>query len=136
MKIAAKEIQKAIDPKARWIAKDENGTVSWFDDKPRICGKEWGIIGFNGLLGKIEVSEFEGKDWTECCLELDPDYSKWCGCLCYFWDDEGDNFIIGILEGVYENQRDNGSFKYQNGRLFRHCRPVRRDEVEFVEDGE
>lgn len=134
--VTAKEIQKVIDPRARWIAKDKDGTVRWYMLEPYIEGLFWNHnTGLAGTLGVIEVEEFKDAEWTECCLELEPDYSKWCGCLCYFWDDDvGEKTpAIGILEATNLKEK-HCMFKLQNGAIWYHCRPVRRDEVEFVED--
>lgn len=53
-------------------------------------------------------------------------------CLCRFWDNDSDDFGIGILDEIKENV----SFKYLllGGDYFQNCRPVRRDEVNFYED--
>lgn len=64
------------------------------------------------------------------------DESKWIGCLCWFADDDGAEYI-GIL---HETCNSDGFFPYvcrnEILRAFKYCRPVRRDEVKFVEDME
>ena len=62
--------------------------------------------------------------------------SKWIGCLCWFADDT-DNEYIGVLHAT-RNGDDSYPYICKNGllRSFNQCRPVRRDEVKFVEDVE
>ena len=64
------------------------------------------------------------------------DESEWIGCLCQFADVAGDEYI-GVLHAI-RNSDDSYPFVCNNGilRSFKHCRPVRRDEIKFVEDME
>ena len=64
------------------------------------------------------------------------DETKWVGCLCWFADDT-DNEYIGVLHAT-RNGDDSYPYICKNGllRSFKQCRPVRRDEVKFVEDME
>ena len=64
-----------LDFVPRWVAKDGNGDVYIFEHKPEIYepSKQWqttvcasGLAGYEGL----KLSEFEGKDWTECIYEV------------------------------------------------------------------
>lgn len=60
-------------------------------------------------------------------------------CLCEFWDDE-EYSIVGCLIKIYEkidgmnSPHDYYKFMEENGRSWKNCRPVRRDEVTFYED--
>ena len=62
------------------------------------------------------------------------DKSKWIGCLCWFVGDDGTEYI-GILHAI-RNGDDSYPYVCKNGilRAFKYCRPVRRDEIKFVED--
>lgn len=64
------------------------------------------------------------------------DESKWIGCLCWFVDDD-ETECIGILHAI-RNGDDSYPYVCKNGifRAFKYCRPVRRDEIKFVEDME
>ena len=62
------------------------------------------------------------------------DESEWVGCLCWFSDSGATSEYIGILNAIDEN-RDN-KYQMKDGSRFSLCRPVRRDEVKFVEDAE
>lgn len=59
------------------------------------------------------------------------DETQWIGCLCWFWDC-GEPPVIGILDRIATDV----SFKYinTNEETYKCCRPVRHDEVKFVED--
>ena len=59
------------------------------------------------------------------------DETQWIGKLCWFWTDNEKSATIGILGrktpgGNYQEEKTNEYYPY--------CRPVRRDEVGFVED--
>ena len=59
--------------------------------------------------------------------------TQWIGKLCWFWTDNEKLATIGILGrktpgGNYQERTTNECYPY--------CRPVRRDEVKFVEDME
>ena len=61
------------------------------------------------------------------------DKSQWIGKLCWFWDKDESRPSMGILglitpSCVYLENKTNEYYLY--------CRPVRRDEVGFVEDVE
>lgn len=74
------------------------------------------------------------RDKTEITRPVDE--TKWIGCLCWFVDDTGNEYI-GVLHAI---RNGDNSYPYicKNGllRSFKNYRPVRRDEVKFVEDVE
>lgn len=141
--ISVKELQKCIDSRAKWIARNKDGTVKWFAFKPYSEGYTWECnMGLIGTLGVIDVEEFKDISWDKCYIELEPelDYGKWIGCLCWFWNDEvekEDNKEMGTLLYIKNEDEIDADymFVYDNGDA-RHCRPVRRDEVTFAEEGE
>lgn len=65
-----------LDFEPRFVTKDKNGMVCIFDKKPeRYFNKEWLVAApseKNNLAtyGLIKLSEFDGKDWTECIYEV------------------------------------------------------------------
>lgn len=65
-------------------------------------------------------------DWWEFYKEPEPDWDYIIKnkCLCWFWDDDNVSFIGALTKKAY------------NGKLWKNCRPVRRDEVTFYEDRE
>lgn len=64
------------------------------------------------------------------------DEYKWIGRLSWFTDYDGGEYI-GVLHAI-RNGDDSYPYVCKNGilRSFKHCRPVRRDEIKFVEDVE
>lgn len=72
------------------------------------------------------------RDKTEITRHADK--SKWIGCLCWFVDDTGNEYI-GVLHAI-RNGDDSYPYVCKNWilRAFKNCRPVRRDEIKFVED--
>lgn len=53
-------------------------------------------------------------------------------CLCLFWDDDESKKFAGFLAVIEEDEYM--PFLLYGGEYFKHCRPVRRDEVTFYED--
>lgn len=77
--------------------------------------------------------ELMASDWE---LVKDPkpdwDYIIKNKCLCWFWDDDESEKIVGILINVEKDEYT--PFLLYGEYYFEHCRPVRRDEVTFYED--
>lgn len=61
------------------------------------------------------------------------DETKLIGCLCWFWD-YNEQPRIAVMKRIDADT----SYKYitTDGDCYKYCRPVRRDEVKFVEDVE
>lgn len=60
-------------------------------------------------------------------------------CLCWFWDDDADIYTLGTLTKISDVADQFGDFKYKwniNGKYWKNCRPVCKDEVTFYEDVE
>lgn len=58
-------------------------------------------------------------------------------CLCWFWDDDTIIYTLGTLTKISDVADQFGDFKYKwniNGKYWKNCRPVRKDEVTFYED--
>lgn len=77
---------------------------------------------------------FMTDDWELYQEPIDWDYIINNKCLCYLWDDEKETPQIRILKKIV----DECSHPYLSigNYQYRHCRPVRRDEVTFYEDKE
>ena len=112
-----------------------------FDILPNIIVKiKWlptdkvGLFDNRGLMSSIELFRIAWHGKTEITRPVNE--SKWIGCLCWFADDT-DNEYIGVLHAT-RNGDDSYPYICKNGllRSFNQCRPVRRDEVKFVEDME
>lgn len=72
------------------------------------------------------------RDKTE--INRPVDEAQLVGKLCWFTGSGATCEYIGVLKAIVKNRSD----KYQmaNGGFYSYCRPVRRDEVQFVEDDE
>ena len=62
------------------------------------------------------------------------DESEWVGCLCWFWDRNPEEKYLGFLKKIDRDYY--GPYEEVGGYCYKNCRPVRRDEVKFVEDVE
>lgn len=90
---------------------------------------------YNNFFTKNDKVNISKDDWELYQETIDWDYIIKNKCLCWFWDDEGDKPVICVkmIEyGVGKFQL----FRADNGSCWKFCRPVRRDEVTFYEDGE
>lgn len=68
-----------LDFEPRWVTKDDDGDVYIFEYIPEAVESagQWistipdGYATFGyARFGKIKLSEFDGKDWTECIYEV------------------------------------------------------------------
>ena len=99
----------------------------------------------------------EGKIYNEFGRECAPDLGFWLSkndwelyqdpepdwqyiidhkCLCWFWDDKFNWAVCGTL-GEIEKDAEYAFIMFDEGgnrSNYKHCRPVRRDEVTFYED--
>ena len=129
--IKGQEIFKYIDPRAKYIVKDRSEFVYWCDEDPCIGKVVWALNVLSGCLGKIQIEEFEGKDWNECILKKEEDPKEWIGFLCWFWcRDSSKN--ISILKSITSNQ----SYPYlSTGNVqYKCCRPVKKSEIKLFEE--
>lgn len=142
MSISAKLIAESYKGfKVKAVTKDYDDTIVVYDDKPSFVKGEWRCnpeYVHAQSLGKLEITEFIGKEAKDCIyvVEETPDYEKWFGKLCWFSDTKfvDGNTHIGVLR-MYEPDSDFPFIEKQDtGFSWVFCRPVRRDEVQFVED--
>lgn len=60
-----------LDFEPRWVTKDPNGMVWLWETKPVPLKNGWGYSTIpSHTVGFIKLSEFDGKDWTECIYEV------------------------------------------------------------------
>lgn len=62
------------------------------------------------------------------------DETQWIGKLCWFWHRNFEKRALGVLEVI--DIESECPYKMQNYAVWEHCRPVRRDEVQFADDAE
>lgn len=77
--------------------------------------------------------ELMASDW-ELVKDPEPDWDYIIKnkCLCWFWDDDESEKIVSILINAEKDEYT--PFLLYDECYFEHCRPVRRDEVNFYED--
>lgn len=71
-------------------------------------------------------------DWEFYQEPIDWNYIIKNKCLCWFWGDNVNYKRIYKLAGI--NKKATCPFENTMGEVYRHCQPVRKDEVTFYED--
>ena len=131
-----------LDFEPRFVTKDQNGMVWLWEKKPQAAENWWeNTLSLKEIGGKIKISEFENKHWSECIYEVprkvDPfaEYKKWVGKLCLFgFVDEGDAGYM-ILEKFNDTSMMCGNrFIASDNIGYRFCEPVRPDDDVIYKD--
>ena len=83
----------------------------------------------------IDIKDLYRDDWELYQEPIDWQYIIDHKCLCWFWNSDNDNKEYGLLGKIYDNL-SKGDYRFYKKfeQHFKHCRPVRRDEVTFYED--
>lgn len=83
----------------------------------------------------IDIKDLYRDDWELYQEPIDWDYIIKNKCLCLFWNSDNDNKEYGLLGKIYDNL-SKGDYRFYKKfeQHFKHCCPVRRDEVTFYED--
>lgn len=105
---------------------------SMWSKKAYIHLKDGKILDESGLPYTIPAIAFHINDWELYQEPIDWDYIIKNKCLCWFWDDNVNHKRIYKLAGI--NKKAAYPFENTTGGVYRHCRPVRKDEVTFYED--
>lgn len=110
----------------------------------KIRRKNWPenlCISLRGSCGiNIAFYDVNADDWEKVPDNpIDWDYIIKNKCLCWFWDDgKEERMTMRYLSRVYNSNDVKEPFISNHpvcGYLsFQHCRPVRRDEINFYED--
>lgn len=94
----------------------------WGDRETCLCyGSYWNV-----------TELFKIKWGNKVSIDRPVDKSKYIGCLCWFWDENPDNYVIDFLQTINEKSMC-GAYE-SSCAWYRNCRPVKREEVKFVED--
>lgn len=63
-----------LDFEPRWVTKDEDGTVSIWEEKPEQWDDMYRVNAYNVggvvMCPKLKLAEFKNKRWTECIYEV------------------------------------------------------------------
>lgn len=101
----------------------KNGEI--FPSHPQLdCNEDWD-------------SDLLSDKWELYQEPIDWDYIIKNKCLCYFWDDcEKYAKEYGFLGFLTYVQPSNNTDRFEDleGKIWKYCRPVHRDEVTFYED--
>ncbi len=116
-----------------------------FKKGAKIRRKDWRdgkYIKLSGVYAKdeygdvyfIEPNEITADDWELYEEPIDWQYIIDHKCLCWFWEDSKQDKLAQNLNSVDSNS----PFMFVDSRnvAYKHCRPVRKDEVTFYEDKE
>ena len=116
-----------------------------FKKGAKIRRKDWRdgkYIKLSGVYAKdeygdvyfIEPNEITADDWELYEEPIDWQYIIDHKCLCWFWEDSKQDKLAQNLNSVDSNS----PFMFVDSRnvAYKHCRPVRKDEVTFYEDRE
>ena len=114
-----------------------------FRNGAKIRRKDWRdgkYIKLSGVYAKdeygdvyfFEPNEITADDWELYEEPIDWQYIIDHECLCWFWEDSKQDKLAQNLNSVDSNS----PFMFVDSRnvAYKHCRPVRRDEVTFYED--
>ena len=108
-----------------------------WDKGQYICIKDGAVVDENGVYHKDFYDDYLFSDKCELYQEpIDWDYIIKNKCLCWFWDEWFGAACIGVMGEIYKECDLKFVLRDENGNnsQFRHCRPVRKDEVTFYED--
>lgn len=114
-----------------------------FKKGAKIRRKDWRdgkYIKLSGVYAKdeygdvyfIEPNEITADDWELYEEPINWQYIIDNKCLCWFWEDSKQDKLAQNLNSVDSNS----PFMFVDSRnvAYKHCRPVRKDEVTFYED--
>lgn len=96
--------------------------------------KDNGIVNSYGEHYSFDFSDFISDGWELYQEPINWDYIIKNKCLCWFWDDDESEKTVSILINAEKDEYT--PFLLYDECYFEHCRPVRRDEVNFYEDKE
>lgn len=94
--------------------------------------KDGTIVDQNKQPYNLNLVDLKCAEWELYQEPIDWDYIIKNKCLCWFWDDNVNHKRIYKLAGI--NKKAAYPFENTTGGVYRHCRPVRKDEVSFYED--
>lgn len=90
----------------------------------------------NQIMYNFSAKALSYDGWELYQEPIDWDYIIKNKCLCWFWDDNRDIYVLGTLAKISDVVGQFEDFKYKwdnNGKYWKNCRPCRRGEVTFWE---
>lgn len=95
--------------------------------------KDGVILDSYGSQYKFTPIDILEDKWELYQEPIDWDYIIKNKCLCWFWDEYENCKVKGMLAEIENDNEYPFRIDLYNSH-YRHCRPVRRDEVSFYED--
>lgn len=111
---------------------------SWKAGEYIYIDKKGSVMTEKGNVYILDYVDFDSEYWELYQEPIDWQYIIDHRCLCWFWDDKFNWAMCGTL-GKIEKWTEYGFTMFDdagNRNPYKHCRPVRRDEVTFYEDME
>lgn len=107
-------------------------------EKDKYIQKKGGLVATdNDFLCSLSVSDIFSNRWELYQEPIDWQYIIDHKCLCWFWDDDEkyakEYGFLGFLTYV-QPSNNTDRFEELSGKIWKNCRPVRKDEVTFYED--
>ena len=103
------------------------------DKIQREIGNSARFLNKKGMI--LYISELVAFNWRDKKEIIRPvDESQLIGKLCWFTGSGATCEYIGVLKAIVKSRSD--KYQMENGGFYSYCRPVRRDEIKFVEDVE
>lgn len=100
---------------------------SMWSKKAYIHLKDGKILDESGLPYTIPAIAFHINDWELYQEPIDWGYIIKNKCLCWFWDENKSEKVVGWLREIVPG------IKYKFNGAYLNCRPVSRDEITFFE---
>ena len=111
---------------------------SWKAGEYIYIDKKGSVMTEKGNVYILDYVDFDSEYWELYQEPIDWQYIIDHRCLCWFWDDKFNWAMCGTL-GKIEKWTEYGFTMFDdagNRNPYKHCRPVRRDEVTFYEEKE
>lgn len=90
--------------------------------------KKGSVMTEKGNVYILDYGDFDSEYWELYQEPIDWDYIIKNKCLCWFWDENKSEKVVGWLREIVP------SIKYKFNGDYLNCRPVNKDEVTFYED--
>lgn len=110
--------------------------ISTWPKNQYIYLSDYDIFGEDNKLVTLSGNQIHSHRW-ELYQDPEPDWNYIIKnkCLCWFWDNKGDEKQIGYLVGI-NDKRFYLEAPEDCFNSYTYCRPVRKNEVTFYEDKE
>lgn len=101
---------------------------SWKAGEYIYIDKKGSVMTEKGNVYILDYGDFDSEYWELYQEPIDWDYIIKNKCLCWFWDENKSEKVVGWLREIVPG------IKYKFNGAYLNCRPVSRDEVNFYEN--